>query len=102
MSDLLSMVFQVMKQQSADLRKEQEDIIRFSEVAGYAQELLPMTLAEANAEIANISGAALIWISDGRKDSEGAGNGTGCVAVLDVGQAPAVWLRTSDYSAVVT
>lgn len=40
----------------------------------------------------------MVFVSDGRKDGEGAGNGTGCVAIYD--SAAADWLRTSDYSSV--
>lgn len=42
----------------------------------------------------------LLWISNGRKPNEGAGNGSGVLAIYDAGQD--AWLRVGDYAVVQT
>jgi hypothetical protein len=47
--------------------------------------------------IANID---IAWITNGRKSGEGAGAGTGVLAIFDASQD--LWLRLTDYTAVLT
>lgn len=61
------------------------------------------TLAEAPLDSdpdTTMNGFAMAIISDGRKPGEGAGSGTGVVAMYDPTQDD--WLRSSDYTSVVT
>lgn len=102
MPSFVEMVYQKLK---ADIQENKKSLMNLevkSENAGYALELRELTLSEANSEISSLTGWAIAIITDGRKDGEPATSGTGCVAILDQGQSPAVWLRTSDYSVVVT
>lgn len=101
MSDLIDIVHKQIQDQYRQVLADFEQLKLDSETAGFAQELRQTTFSEANTEKTSITGVALLWISDGRKDGEGAGLGTGVVAVLDQGQSPAEWLRTSDYTLVV-
>lgn len=47
-----------------------------------------------------VSYVTFAWISDGRKSGEGAGLGTGVLAVFQ--SSTNQWLRLTDYSVVVT
>jgi hypothetical protein len=59
-------------------------------IVAFAHADLPTNPADGTAYI------TLVWVSDGRKSGEGAGAGTGVLAVYSNGN----WLRTSDYATV--
>lgn len=102
MSDLLDRIFRELQTQITSNTQQLETLTKRSEAAGYAQQIRPCTLAEANAEISSTTGWTFTIITDGRKVGEGAGNGTGVPAYLDQGNNPVVWKRFGDDTAVVT
>ena len=57
-------------------------------------------LSEAPTLAEGMTGFAVAFITDGRKQGEGAGNGTGIMAYYDV--ASDSWLKFSDDTAVLT
>ena len=99
---VLEHVYKILKDSVKQSDRRIDTLEQNTETSGSAFQLRELTLSEANTEIPDITGWAYAIITDGRKNGEGAGFGTGCPAYLDQGQTPAVWLRFSDDSAVAT
>ena len=90
----------------AEIRELRGEIIRTGRIerAEIADSIPASTLADApnNADGGLGDGVTYItqrWISNGRKSGEGAGVGTGVLAVFRASTNE--WLRTTDYSVVV-
>lgn len=84
------------------LQEEQERLRKLESTSEHAMTtwtFLEYALADAPLAADGMSNYAFAVITDGRKDGEGAGNGTGILAMYDPTQDD--WLRTSDYSSVV-
>ena len=104
MSDLTEMVWSELKGELNGVKK-QVQIAQQTERALFSDSVPAYTLV--NAPLAaqgglgnGISYVTIAWISDGRKSGEGAGLGTGVLAVYQ--SSSNQWLRLTDYSVVVT
>ena len=86
------------RQDAADRRQRRQTLL--SEIAGVTSTFEIMTLADAPLAADGMLAYEVRFISDGRKQGEGAGNGTGVPAYYDPAQD--AWLRLSDDTAVAT
>lgn len=101
--ELITLVWQELKSQLNALTQQVENVQRV-ERALIADSIPAYTLASAPGNAAGGLGnlstyATLAWISNGRKSGEGAGTGTGVLAVFQ--SSSNQWLRLADYTAVV-
>lgn len=102
-SELLELVYGELKNDLGNLQT-QVDRTKRIERAEIADSVPAYTLADApdNSDGGlgtGVSYVTLAWISNGRKSGEGAGLGTGVLAVFQ--SSSNQWLRLTDYSAVV-
>lgn len=103
MSDMIEFVWSELNRQIEDLRRTSEAAKRI-ERAEIADNIPAYTLATAPLAADGglgdgVSYVTLAWISNGRKSGEGAGLGTGVLAVYQASSN--TWLRINDYTAVV-
>lgn len=103
-TSLTEMVWAELQGQLNDLQK-QVQIAQQTERALFSDSVPAYTLATAplaaQGGLGNgVSYITISWISDGRKSGEGAGLGTGVLAVYQ--SLSNQWLRLTDYSVVVT
>lgn len=104
MSDIVEFIYSELKSQLNALERGVERT-RLVERAEVADSIPAYTLANAplaaNGGLGNgTSYVTIVWISNGRKSGEGAGLGTGVLAVYQASSNQ--WLRLTDYTAVVT
>lgn len=102
--DMASMVYQELKNELTTLQ-EQTQINAQVERALFADSCPAYLLVNApNNSVGGmgnmVSYVTFAWISDGRKSGEGAGVGTGVLAVFQ--SSTNQWLRLTDYTVVVT
>lgn len=103
--DIVDLVWRALQDEISAIKTDIQTLTAQSERAEVAENIPASTLADAplaaDGGLADgVSFATLRWINDGRKPTEGAGAGTGCLAVYD--SASDTWLNTFDYSAVTT
>jgi hypothetical protein len=103
MPEMIELVWQDLKKEINGLQR-QSDQNRRVERAEISDNIPAYTLATApdNTDGGLGTGSAYVtvaWISDGRKSGEGAGAGTGVLAVFQ--STTNQWLRLTDYSVVV-
>lgn len=103
MSDLVEMIYSELQSQ-VNILAQQVQQARGIERAEIADSIPAYTLAAAPLAATGGLGTGsayitLAWISNGRKSGEGAGAGTGVLAVYQ--PSSNTWLRLTDYSAVV-
>lgn len=102
-SDMLEMVWnEVQRQINQNVREIDKN--KRVERAEIADSIPAYTLATAPLAVDGglgdgVSYITLAWISNGRKSGEGAGLGTGVLAVYQASSN--TWLRLTDYTAVV-
>lgn len=101
---MLELVYRELKDDINDLALQVERVRRI-ERAEIADSIPAYNLADAptNASGGMGTGASYVtvaWIKNGRKSGEGAGAGTGVLAVFQ--SSSNQWLRLTDYTAVVT
>lgn len=99
MSDLLEIVWYAMQAELAQLKARIALVEVRSERAETAGGVASSLLADAPLAADNAGAGDMLWISDGRKSGEGAGAGTGVLAVYN--PSTNTWLNVEDYSAVV-
>lgn len=102
-SDMVELVYSELKKQ-LDTLQTQIDRTKRVERAEIADSVPAYTLATAPTNSSGGLGTGttyvtLAWISNGRKAGEGAGAGTGVLAVFQ--SSTNQWLRLTDYSVVV-
>lgn len=96
---MLDLMWNVLQKELKDLRQGLKVASTLSERAETAGGVASSTLANAPLAADGAGAGDLLWISDGRKAAEGAGDGTGVLAVYN--PATDQWLRASDNVAVV-
>lgn len=103
--ELIDTIYKQMQDENKNLIRRLNDTRQFTErgetVGGF--ESFTYALAPRAIDGGMSDGSAYIdvcWIKDGRKPSEGAGLGTGVVAIYDA--AIDDWLRIGDYAVVAT
>lgn len=101
--ELITLVWQELRGQLNTLNQQVESVQRV-ERALIADSIPAYTLANAPSNLTGGLGnmttyVTLAWISDGRKSGEGAGTGTGVLAVFQ--SSSNQWLRLTDYAVVV-
>lgn len=103
-SEMVEMVYRELKNDVGNLQKRLTKVAQ-TERAEIVDSVPAYTLAAAPTNSdgglgTGTSYVTLAWISNGRKSGEGAGAGTGVLAVFQ--SSSNEWLRLTDYSAVVT
>lgn len=103
--DIVELAWKALQDEIAALRTDIEKIAVQYERAEVSENVPASTLATAplaaDGSVANgVNYATLRWISNGRKPGQGAGAGTGVLAVYD--SASNTWLEINGYTAVTT
>lgn len=101
MNDIVSTVWQKLTEQIEGMDARFTRDLVHTEQANIGQGVRAFTFANLPATPAGTQtdGTSLVWVSNGRKAGEGAGLGTGVLAIYD--PVSTNWLRTTDYSVVV-
>lgn len=103
MADISEMIWNALKDEIAALQSSVTDIAVRYEQAESSENIPASTLANAplaaDGGLANgISFATLRWVNNGRKPGEGAGAGTGVLAVYQ--SSTDSWIEVNGYAAV--
>lgn len=99
-SDIIDFVWKRLNRRIDDMQRSTATNFMRTEQSEIGQGVAACTLANAPVLAGTqTDGVSIRWISNGRKPAEGAGLGTGVLAIYD--PVSATWLRVSDWSAVV-
>lgn len=100
MTDVIDMLWNQLQTELDQIRTQIRTTTLRTERAETAGGVSSMLLADAPLFVDGAGPGDLLWISNGRKSGETAGNGTGVLAAFN--DATNTWLNVADYTTVTT